>query len=249
MLALLKIEWLRLTRNKKYIFMTAVMPIVLFIVFSSVYEKSNSAFTQNFLMSMTTFCLTSFALYNFPFDIMEDKNNGWDETLQKVPLSKFQVTLVKIIKMTIESALSIILVFLAGHFLKNVNLTLTQWVVSGLLLLFGSTIFLSIGTLLTLFKDMQTASIFSNILYFGLAILGGLWVPINVFPIFLQKIAKFTPTYHFRELAVSYISKGIIPWFSLYILILYGLFFLTIFYVVAKPSKTLRTISNYNKKS
>lgn len=234
MIALLKIEWLRMTRNKKYIFFTAAMPIAFFIVFSSMIKGADKLFVEQFMLSMTTFCLTSFAFFNFPFDIMEDRNNGWNETLQKVPLNKYQVITVKVIKMTIESFICIVLIFLTGYFLKGIQLSLSQWVISGLVLLLGSVIFLSLGLLLTLFSSMQTASLFSNILYLGLAILGGLWFPLNQFPKWVQELGKCTPTYHFRELAVGYIDKGNIPIQSTIILCSYCLVFLLVYVFLSK---------------
>lgn len=234
MLALLKIEWLRMSRNKKYIFITVATPILFFLVFSSMMKFNSKKQEAEFLMSMTTFCLTTFGLFNFPFDIMEDRTNGWDQTLKKVPLTRFQVTIVKIIKMTIESAISIILVFFTGFLVKNVTLSLYQWIVSGILLLCGSTIFLSIGTLLTLFKNMQTASLFSNVLYFGLAILGGLWFPIDQFPEWIRKIGKMTPTYSFRELAVYFIQKGRISITSVIIMLCYGALFILGYWFLSK---------------
>lgn len=65
MIALLKIEWLRMTRNKKYIFFTAAMPIAFFIVFSSMIKGADKLFVEQFMLSMTTFCLTSFAFLTF----------------------------------------------------------------------------------------------------------------------------------------------------------------------------------------
>lgn len=240
MIALLKIEWLRITRNKKYIFITAAMPIALFLVFSSMIKGENKNFIEEFMLSMTTFCLTSFALFNFPFDIMEDRNNGWNETLKKVPLNKYQIFTVKVVKITIESAVCIILIFLTGYFFKGIHLTLSQWIISGLMLLFGSVIFLSLGLLLTLFKNMQTASVFSNVFYFLLALLGGLWFPLSQFPKWVQRLGKTTPTYHFRELAVGYINNGKIPLQSLIILVTYGLIFFLIYIVLSrKQNKSL----------
>lgn len=43
---------------------------------------------------------------------------------------------------------------------------------SGLLLLIGAIVFLSLGTILTNFKDEKTASVFSDILFLALAMLG-----------------------------------------------------------------------------
>jgi ABC-2 type transport system permease protein len=42
----------------------------------------------------------------------------------------------------------------------------------------------------------------SNIVFFTLAILGGLWFPVFLFPSIMQTLASFTPSYHLAELAL-----------------------------------------------
>ncbi|MDF3320220.1 hypothetical protein P3G66_31910, partial [Rhodococcus sp. C3V] len=85
--------------------------------------------------------------------------------------------IVKVIKMIIFFIISIILVFLVGFLVRGIHLTFIQWLMSGLLLLIGAIVFLSLGTILTNFKDEKTASVFSDILFLALAMLGGLWFP------------------------------------------------------------------------
>ena len=80
--------------------------------------------------------------------------------------------------MIIFFIISIILVFLV----RGIHLTFIQWLMSGLLLLIGAIVFLSLGTILTNFKDEKTASVFSDILFLALAMLGGLWFPTSQFP-------------------------------------------------------------------
>ncbi|MGG5312495.1 MULTISPECIES: hypothetical protein [unclassified Enterococcus] len=74
---LLKIEMIRLTRNKKYLIMSVGMPVVFYIIFTAMIqmptEEIQIVFMREYLMSMTTFSLTSFSLFTFPFEIIEDK--------------------------------------------------------------------------------------------------------------------------------------------------------------------------------
>ncbi len=54
----------------------------------------------------------------------------------------------------------------------------------------------------------------SNLLFIGLAVLGGSWMPLSVFPPALQQVALALPTYHMSALALAAISHGIggSPW-------------------------------------
>ena len=155
----------------------------------------------------------------------------------RLPVTDIDVFIVKVIKMIIFFIISIILVFLVGFLVRGIHLTFIQWLMSGLLLLFGAIVFLSLGTILTNFKDEKTASVFSDILFLALAMLGGLWFPTSQFPEWLQMLSKLTPTYHFRELAVGYISNNEIPSKSILIMIIYAIIFISISLIISKNRK------------
>ncbi len=235
---LMKVELLRITRNKKYLLMSIAMPVAFYLIFTAVLKLPNpeyqKIFMKEYLISMTTFSLTSFSIFTFPFEIIEDKKNGWRVLLNRLPIKKFDIYLIKIIKMLLLFILAIFLVFMTGFFVRKVDLTVQQWIISALLLLFGATIFLSLGTILSNFKDEKTVSVFANILFLGLAMLGGLWFPTDQFPGWLQTISQMTPTYHFRELAVGYIENGSVPLTSVLIMIAYGVVFLGISFLISR---------------
>ena len=241
MINLAKIEFVRAGRNKKYLIMSIGMPVVFYLIFTALLKLPNieaqRLFMKEYLMSMTVFSLSSFSLFTFPVEIIEDKKNGWRNLLYRLPISVKDIYIVKLFKMVIYFFVSIVLVFLVGYLIRGVQLTITQWVVSGLLLLFGATVFLSLGTILSNFKDEKTSSIFGNLLFLGLAMVGGLWFPTNQFPEWLQTVSKLTPTYHFRELAVGYITSGEIPLKSILVMIIYGLIFISISILISKKKK------------
>lgn len=240
MIALIKIEAKRMSRDKSTFIMSIGMPIFFYFVFTSfiqIPEDYQQQFYRDYLMSMTAFSLCSFSLFTFPFDIIQDKKNGWRMRLSHVNLSNVQIYAVKILKMTFMFTVAIIAVFLVGKFSKGVELTFEQWIMSGLALLLGGILFLGIGLIVSSFKNEKTASVFSNLLYLGMAALGGLWMPTDTFPEWLQPISKAMPTYQFRELAVGFINDGAIPLKSFLILLAYSIISLMLVYLIQKVRK------------
>ncbi len=240
MLALLKIEAKRMSRDKITFIMNIGLPIFFYLVFTELIqipENYKAKFFQEYLMSMTAFSLCSFALFTFPFDIIQDRKNGWRMRLTHVDLSAGEIYTVKMVKMIVMYIAGIISVFLVGKFVRGVELTLTQWIVSGLALLLGGILFLGIGVILSLFKHEKVASIFSNFMYLGMSALGGLWFPTDQFPEWLQPISRAMPTYQFRELAVGYINKGVIPLSAVLILASYSVFFILLATVISRKQK------------
>ncbi|ULG72324.1 ABC transporter permease [Macrococcus brunensis] len=226
--AMMKYELIDVKNRKGIFIMSILMPVIFFLIFSSLNEKDASAETQqlirDYLLSMTTFSLTSFAMFTFPLEMINDKKEGWSKTLFRAPLSPILYYVCKVLKIMVMFMLSIIIVFLVGHFIKGVNMTAFEWMISGLSLLFGGMIYLTFGLLLSQFNDAQRMSTVSNILYLGLAMLGGLWFPVFLFPDWLKQIAYLSPTYNFKNLAAGLFSDSY-PYQSILILIVYGLIF------------------------
>ena len=240
MIALMKIEAKRMSRDKLTYIMSIGMPIFFYFVFTSLIqipESYQNQYYREYLMSMTAFSLCNFSLFTFPFDIIQDRKNGWRLRLAHVDLSNTEIYLVKMLKMATMYLLAIISVFLVGGIAKGVSLTAEEWLVSGLLLLLGGMLFLGVGLIMTVFKNEKTASVFANILYLGMSALGGLWLPTDQFPDWLQPISKAMPTYQVRELAVGYINTGKLPIKAMLILGSYSTFCMLLIALINRNKK------------
>lgn len=240
MKALIKIEAKRMSRDKLTFAMSIGIPICFYFIFTSLIpipKEYQNTYYREYLMSMTAFSLCNFSLFSFPLDIIQDRKNGWRMRLTHVDINPVVIYAVKMLKMVTIYVIAIVAVFLVGGIAKGVQLTPKEWVVSGLSLLLGGILFLGIGLLMTLFKNEKTASIFANVLYLGMSALGGLWMPVEQFPDWLQPISKMMPTYQVRELAVGYINTGKIPIKALAILVAYSMFGILLTVIITKKRK------------
>ena len=86
-------------------------------------------------------------------------------------------------------------------------------------------------------NDIQKASALGNIVTIGLAVLGGLWFPVNTFPNWLQHIAHVLPSYHLRKLGLDIVSNHHIDLRSFGILILYAVGSLIVVYCIFKRAE------------
>ncbi len=87
----------------------------------------------------------------------------------------------------------------------------------------GASLLITFGILFSLLNDIQKTSALANIVTIGLAVLGGLWFPINTFPNWLQHVAHVLPSYHLRKLGVDIASNHHINLISFAIILLYVL--------------------------
>ena len=65
-----------------------------------------------------------------------------------------------------------------------------NWILSSVVLWIGASLFLTFGLVIAQFNDIQKASSVANLLNIAMAIVGGLWFPVNTFPIGYKSFRK-----------------------------------------------------------
>ena len=108
----------------------------------------------------------------------------------------------------VDYLVSILVVFSVGYLVRGVDMPLGSWIGAAFLLIVGSIAFVALGLTLTLLPSSQLMSVVGNLLYLGLAVLGGLWMPISLFPDWMQAIGKCLPTYQLMELLKTFLNEG-----------------------------------------
>ena len=187
-LALSKIEFLLTKRQLIYYLLSVGMPTAFYLFFSGMYQNTPGGpanFMRDYLISMTAFSMMSTAIFSFPAVLHTDKMNNWQKTLSHSPVNMVEYYLSKITSMPLAS-----------------------WVGAAILLILGSIAFVALGLTLTLLPTSQLMSVVGNLLYLGLAVLGGLWMPISLFPDWMQVVGKCLPTYQLMELLKTFLNEG-----------------------------------------
>ena len=225
MKALLKIEWIKTWRSWPVFIMGIGMPVSFFLLFSSIVSTPNPEAQKDFLLSymltMTGFSMSSFGLFTFPYMLQEDQTEHWLTYIEHSKISISAYYLSKIFRVLLNFMVAIIVTFCVGAFVRDVELPLSGWLGSGALLLLSSLVFLAFGLLIAQIKSQQIMSVVANITYLGLAIVGGSWMPISMFPKWVQSISEWTPVYHVNELVVNFAKDGKFSWKSLLFILAY----------------------------
>lgn len=211
MKALLKAEWINLWRNWPFFILGVGMPLGLFLIFASInstHTAGNEEATLSYMLQMTSFSMSSFALFSFPIMLKEDQNNHYLSYIEHSPLPITYYYLAKVIRVFMYFISSILLIFVVSALLEHVKMSATRWIVCAVLLFFTSLLYLAIGLLVGQIKNMQTMSVASNIVFLGLAILGGTWFPVKLFPDWLQQVSQATPSYYVNELVTKFGLHG-----------------------------------------
>ncbi|MEZ7571071.1 ABC transporter permease [Streptococcus anginosus] len=208
MRSLMKVELILMKRQAAYYLLSIGLPSVFYLIFSGMMSGSATPtlVLQTYLFSMTVFSIMSSAFFSIPSTLQSDKTNNWQKMLQHSPVSMIEYYISKLFSALLTFLLSIVVVFSIGHFVRGVNLPAMDWLIIALIILFGSLVFIAMGVLVSLLPSAQLMSVVGNIAYMALAVLGGLWFPLTMFPKWLQPIGKLTPSYQLMQIVSSYLE-------------------------------------------
>lgn len=194
------IEVKRTFRNFSYIFWSILTPITFYILYTKVFFinlPDQKLWQAYFLMSMTSFSIMGGAIVNFGARLVAERQFGWSKQMSVTPVANSQLFFSKIIGQSTVHLLVIIIIFLTGFIVNGVKLSPVQWLTSGLWILLGTIPFLALGTVIGTINKVDTASGIGNLLYISLAILGGMWTPLQFMPDPIQKIGEWMPSFHY----------------------------------------------------
>ena len=207
MTSLMKVELILMKRQAAYYLLSIGLPSVFYLIFSGVMSSDTpTSVLRLYLFSMTVFSIMSSAFFSIPSSLQSDKTNNWQKMIQHSPVSMVEYCISKLFSALLTFLLSIVVVFSVGHFVRGVSLPTMDWLIIALIILFGSLVFIAMGVLVSLLPSAQLMSVVGNIAYMALAVLGGLWFPLSMFPAWLRPIGKLMPSYQLMQVVSSYLE-------------------------------------------
>lgn len=207
MTSLMKVELILMKRQAAYYLLSIGLPSVFYLIFSGVMSSDTpTSVLRLYLFSMTVFSIMSSAFFSIPSSLQSDKTNNWQKMIRHSPVSMVEYYISKLFSALLTFLLSIVVVFSVGYFVRGVSLPTMDWLIIALIILFGSLVFIAMGVLVSLLPSAQLMSVVGNIAYMALAVLGGLWFPLSMFPAWLRSIGKLMPSYQLMQVVSSYLE-------------------------------------------
>jgi len=229
-LAQSKSEALRLIRSPFFLLFSVVMPITFYSLFAVLNgtdtEIGNTTWGAYSLMSMTAFSLIGTAAGQFGIRLAYERKDGLLKLLKLTPLPMTAWVSAKIASHLLVHLFIIVVMFGYSALVFGTQMTVGQWIGSGLWLLIGSIPFLALGILLGTIKSPDVATAISNLVYMGLSVAGGLWMPLSTFPNWMQSIGQWLPSHAYANTSWTIIANGATAWIDMVVLVGYGVLFL-----------------------
>jgi ABC-2 type transport system permease protein len=208
MLDYMRLEVRRTLRDAGFMIGGIAMPLMMYLLFTNIGENGGSWKTAS-MVGMAAYGAIGSAL-NTGGGVAEDRATGWLRQLRVTPMTPRQVVVGRALTGAVTVLPAIVAVLAAGGLINGVRLAAWQWAAIALLLWLGSIPFTLLGLGNGYRLTAQATGVANMICNLGLAVLGGLWFPVSLFPGWLRSVSAYTPTYRFAQLGTS-VADGHAP--------------------------------------
>ncbi|MFI1655563.1 ABC transporter permease [Streptomyces sp. NPDC020472] len=207
--AYVRLEVRRTLRDTGFAIGTIAVPVMMYLLFTNLGGQNEEEWKTASMVGMAAYGALGAAL-SVGTGVAEDKGTGWLRQLRITPMSPRQVVTGRALTGSVVVLPAIVGVLLAGGLANGVRLAAWQWAAVALTLWLGSLPFTLLGIGNGYRLTAQTTGVANIACNLGLAVLGGLWFPVALFPDWLRSLSAYTPTNRFAELGVS-VSGGHAP--------------------------------------
>jgi ABC-2 type transport system permease protein len=206
-IALSRVEALRLLRNRRLMFFTIIYPVILFLIYSP-QAKGTIAGTHvsakaYFLVSFASFGVIAASLNNNALRIAQERKEGWIRQLRLTALPSYGYVTSKTASALIAVIPAIVVTFAVGSS-QGVRFSTSVWVSSFLVLWLGSLAFTALGIAIGYGVPQDAVQPVTLIIYIVGGFLGGQFYQVSGV---METIGKFFPTYWVRQLATEVVTQ------------------------------------------
>ncbi|MCT1905060.1 ABC transporter permease [Oceanobacillus sojae] len=196
--AIMIVELKKHLQDKGLAFWMLILPILFTVLFISVFTTGdNEAVNQEIIQSIVPGYIVMFVFFimiSMVQVFIKDRDRGMTARLASTPLKSYYYLLGKWLPFTFIVIIQIVVLFLFGKVVYDVSLG--QPIILLILSLFITFTVTAIGLAMALTVNTENMGIaITQIIALGGAMLSGLWMPLEMMPVFMQTIAHFLPQY------------------------------------------------------
>lgn len=202
----IRAEFTKLLRNRAYTCSVIGFPVVFYLMFGSLARHGSAdahSLARYLLAGYSCFGAMGAALFGIGNGLAYERGHGWLELKRASPMPPMAYLVAKLASSLFFSlAICLLLVALgpviAGHAVA------TPYEVLQLLgvVAVGTIPFASLGLLFGLLIPPNAGPGLVNLIYLPLSFCGGLWMPVEQLPLWLQSVAHYLPSFWFSRLAL-----------------------------------------------
>lgn len=208
-------------KNPGFAIFAVALPVILYVVFQQVFGRSTLDglnWPAMVMVSMAAYGALGAALSGGA-QLAVERRSGWLRQLTLTSLTARSILWAKagVIMLLVLPALG--MVYAAGYVLGGVRAPVADWLVSIGLMWVALVPLTVLGVALGLWVRAEAVQGLTTLVLLLLALLGGLWFPVQTMPAALQAIARATPSYWVAELGrFPFVDGAPFPWTGIAVL-------------------------------
>jgi ABC-2 type transport system permease protein len=207
---------LGLSRNRGYTLSIMGFPVLFYLLFAVTNKNEmfqGHTIARYLLAGYSCFGAMGSALFGIGVGFSLDRNNGWLELKRASPMPALAYLVAKLVVSIIFAACITLLLMGLGIGLAGVHLTVLEAMHLLTVMMIGVLPFASLGLLIGLLMPANAAPGVINLIYLPMSFCGGLWMPIEALPHWLQIVAHGMPSYWLARVALQTLgyTKGYNP--------------------------------------
>ncbi|MFF0482016.1 ABC transporter permease [Streptomyces sp. NPDC004435] len=197
-----RLEIRRTVRDQAFVISTLGVPVLMYLLFTNLGGQDGLASRTAAMVGMAAYGALGAAL-SLGGGVAEDKATGWLRQLRVTPMSPRRVVAGRALTGAVVVLPAIAAVLSAGLLVNGVRMEPLQWAAVALALWLGSLPFALLGLGNGYRLTPQSTGAVNVACNLGLAVVGGLWFPVSLFPGWLAALSSWTPTHRFAEVGTA----------------------------------------------
>jgi ABC-2 type transport system permease protein len=197
--------FVQVLREPAFALPTLLFPLAFYALFGLILpsKTGNMAPAHYLLATYGAFAAIGPALFGFGAGLAMEQQMGWLALKRASPMPIGAYFAAKVAMAMLFALVTTILLGSVAVIFGDVHLSLAQWLHLTTVLILGAIPFCALGLLIGSLAKAQAAVAIVNLIYLPMSALSGLWIPVKMFPGFMQDLAPLLPAYHFGVLALD----------------------------------------------
>ena len=207
-------EILKSWRMPSYTVPTLIFPLGFYYLFGIVLARDTTGVSaaQYLLATFGVFAAMGPSMFGFGVGIAMEEDQGLLQMKRVAPMPISALVVAKLGTAMVFTGVVLICLYAIAIFLGGVRLSPMAWMSLAATHLLTTIPFGLIGLAFGLAFKGQAALAVTNIVFMLLSVLGGLWIPITVFPAVAQQFALLLPSFHLGEIALQTVGVRSVGW-------------------------------------